>query len=523
MMYRKITFSCDFCTRRKRKCDRKQPCSLCESRRLNCEYTKQKLYETQLTNIENRIKHMEQTLIKPNNSLLQKRDKLLPDIRLIVLPETLLDYLFHQDHEHLLQLRFKRFPTVIYGVTEQYYRESAKIFWPLRFALYASGALFISQDQIPKGISDRIELVNIYLQKAQSFNYASKCDHLTVLTLEIIFNICYNINSTKEAILYFRLALQHAKLCKINSELGISRISSFDYERENIRRIWWLLYRDLSFLSNILGHGTISEGEFQVFLPKSNYYFESPSTADFYGVEIMSSAEWYTAIPAGLDLDAYHTILHRIQLKVFQHFEMELSDEDPASFFSAATINASLNDWMDQFMPYLQEAMKNIRNETNREMAWFTLYIALIYNSIRINLVLPSFMRNVIKGKDVKNLLYFDVAFEATTTSAILVNMVIKYNPNLDYFATAALLTLFPTAVFALCCTKMKILESHGYYNDIVCGIKNFSRAFQKMNQFHSMLQLLESKDLVETVIYYGIFVTRQQSEFFERPSTRHY
>lgn len=145
-----------------------------------------------MNNIEERIKHMEQSLIKPNNRFLQMRDKVRPDVRLVVLPETLEKELFQQNHEHLLYLRFKRFPTAIYGITEQYYRQSSKIFWPLRFALYASGALFISQDQLPKGITDRIELVNIYLQKAQSFNYATRCDHLTTLTLEIIFNVCYS-------------------------------------------------------------------------------------------------------------------------------------------------------------------------------------------------------------------------------------------------------------------------------------------------------------------------------------------
>lgn len=134
---------------------------------------------------------MEQNLLNPNNTVLQKRGKVRPMIKHITLTPELQYILFTTPQNHLLELRFQRFPSAIFGVTEQFYRESAKIFWPLRFALYASGALFLTPKQMPPGVSDRIELVNIYLQKAQSFNYAERSDHLTILTLEIISNICY--------------------------------------------------------------------------------------------------------------------------------------------------------------------------------------------------------------------------------------------------------------------------------------------------------------------------------------------
>lgn len=319
------------------------------------------------------------------------------------------------------------------------------------------------------------------------------------------------------------MALHHAKLSKINTERGISRISSFDYERENIRRIWWLLFRDFSFLSNLLGFSSILNSENQIFLPKSNYYFESPTSEDYFGIEVMSSDEWYTAIATGLDIDSYHAILHQIQLKAFRHFDMELSGEDYTASYYAGAIHASLNDWIDQFHPFLQSAMTAIRNSAHVENTWFSLYIALIYYSIRVKLILPNLMRNVIRGKDVRNILYFSDAYDAAITGSILVNMVQRYNPNLDFFATAALLTIFPTGFFLLCCSKLGITECESSYKDTMEGIKYFSRAFQKMNQFYSVLQLLESKDLIETVIYYGIFVTRQSSEFFERPSTRNY
>ncbi|KAJ3320583.1 hypothetical protein HDV06_005211, partial [Boothiomyces sp. JEL0866] len=509
----------------KRKCDRKQPCTFCVSKHLNCKYTQQKQFEEHLENVEQRIKLMEQKLLNPSNNIVLKREKVRPTIKHINLTADLHIELFEKPQNHLLDLRFQKFPSIIFGITEQYYRESAKIFWPLRFALYASGSLFLTPHQVPFGISDRIELVNLYLQKAQSFNFAEKCDHLTILALEIIANTCYHINSTDEAVVYFKFALQQALICGINNENELYKLSPFDYERENIRRTWWLLYRNYTTLCKLLGYGAICDADNQIFLPSARFYFESAYASDYYGIEIMSSREWYTATIPCQEVEAYHIILQRIQSKMFHHFEIELSENNLNSFYSAGAINASLLDWMHLFSPNLHQAFSIIRKKQRdeQEYAWLVVYTAFIFCSIRVNLIIPTFMRNVIKGKDVQKQLYFKEAMDAAVTCTNLVQIVMQYNPELEYFAAAVLLTLFPTAFHLLCCAKLGIPNSEDHYKFILNGIKLFSRAFQKLNQFYNVLLLLESKDLLETVIYYGIFITRQNSELMERPSAQHF
>ncbi|KAJ3268617.1 hypothetical protein HDV01_002534 [Terramyces sp. JEL0728] len=485
-------------------------------------FAKQKEFEIQLADIEQRIKQMEINLLSPNNGILRKRDKVRPIIKHIALTPELEHRLFEEDHEHLLELRFERFPCVIFGIMEEFYRQSAKIFWPLRFALFASGALFITPDQLPDGVSDRIELVNLYLQKAQSFNFGERCDHLTVLTLEVICNIY--INSTEEAILYFKLALQQARISGINSEHGISKISLFDYEKENIRRIWWILYRDYSFLCNIIGFRTMDDQENLLFLPSNKFYFESAHSSDYYGVEIMTSDEWYTACLPCQEVDGYHMLLQRIQSKMFHHFEIELSENDTLSLYSAGAINASLADWIHLFSPNLQKAFNSVRSGAleNRETTWFTIYTAFVYCSIRVNLIIPTMIRNVIKGKKVMKQLYFKEAVESAVTSTNLIQVVIQFNPKLEFLAAAVLLSLFPTGFFLLCCAKMGIPKCEEYYKQLLDGIKKFSRAFQKLNQFYGILLLLQSKDLLEAVMYYGMFITRQNTELMERPAAHH-
>ncbi|KAJ3323295.1 hypothetical protein HDV06_002068 [Boothiomyces sp. JEL0866] len=193
MIYKNMRYACDFCTKRKRKCDKQLPCGLCESKRVKCTYSHQKDLELQLVNVEQRIRELQQNLLKPKNHIYKSRVMIQPQIKQVTLSKELEVELFERDHEHLLQLRFSKYPCIIYGVKESYYRESAKIFWPLRYALYASGALFVKDDQVPNGIADRLELVNLFLQKAQSFNFAENCTPLTVLTLETICNACYRI------------------------------------------------------------------------------------------------------------------------------------------------------------------------------------------------------------------------------------------------------------------------------------------------------------------------------------------
>ncbi|KAJ3323293.1 hypothetical protein HDV06_002066 [Boothiomyces sp. JEL0866] len=504
----------------KRKCDRGSPCSLCDTKKIKCMYSHQKELSNRLHIFEERIKQLERNLIKPNYTNFETK-RPLPAVLRITLTKELEKELFEKDHDYLLDLRFKKFPPVVFGMTEAFYRESAKIFWPLRFALYANGALFIDNSQLPKGVSDRIELAVIFLQKAQSFNFARKCDYTTVLTLETITSVCYQIQFSDCTILYYKLALLHARLSGINSEKGLAKITLFDYERENIRRLWWVLYRDYSSFPKFLVDSRIYDYENQLFLPSDRFFFESPTALDYYGIEIMTSSEWYTCCMPNLEIEAYHSILQRIQLKTSTYTDLELTANRFDNFYIAGCINSSLIEWRVSFLPISTRYFEVIksRKDKDRDKAWFAVYIALLYYSVRINLVLPTFMRNVINGKNVTRQLYFKEAVDAAISCGQLIRLIRGFNPDLEYFEVVALLKLFTPTFFLLCCTKLDVSGAKTHYNELIDGVKQFSVAFQKLNQFHKILLHMESMDLLEAVIYYGIFIGRQKEELVERPA----
>ncbi|KAJ3308826.1 hypothetical protein HDV04_000780, partial [Boothiomyces sp. JEL0838] len=445
----------------------------------------QKVVEGQLELIERRIKRMEQNLLIPGNYNRERRDQLQTQITSITLTREVEIELFEKEHDYLLQLRFKKFPCVVLGVTEEFYRQSAKIFWPLRFALYASGALFIMDHQLPTGIANRIELVNIYLHKAQSFNYMECCDYISVLTLETIANVCYQLNCINESILYFRLALQFARICKINSEEGISRITVFDYEKENIRRLWWLIYRDYASFPRHLKYGTISDTENQLFLPSANIYFEVGAEGDYYGMQLMSSDEWYTCSLPDLDVEAYHCIIQRIQVNVHRFVDIELNGNNLSSVYFAGCINASLVDWKNCFNPKISHSRFLIQNRISKdqERAWFTKYTELVYYSSRMNLAIPTFMRNIIDGKNVLEQLYFKEAIQAAIACAETVQLILDYNPELNYIAVISLLTLFPAGFLLLSCKKLHVVDTSKAYNTSIPedeSISQYSQAYGK-------------------------------------------
>ncbi|KAJ3269710.1 hypothetical protein HDV01_001099 [Terramyces sp. JEL0728] len=330
-----------------------------------------------------------------------------------------------------------------------------------------------------------------------------------------------------EARIYYRLALQYAKSSKINSESGIVKLTPFDYERENIRRIWWLMYTNYAIVPKHLGYGTIVDMENQIFLPSNKFYFESATHLDYYGVEIMSSEEWFTASLPNQSIEAYHALLLRIQSKLHRYVNLELSHMIPGLEYIAGTISSSLNEWMDAFSVKLQQSFYIIKNRIAKDfdVSWLSVYTACVYNSNRINLMMPKFMKNVIKGKNVLLQLYFKEALDAALSNAQIVSLLLRYNPQLQFFTSIGLFSLFPCAFFLLCCTKIgnfAVESINTAYKLHLEGLNQYRLAFQKLNQFYGILVHLQDKDLLESIIYYGIFTGRRMDELMERPASSH-
>ncbi|KAJ3269709.1 hypothetical protein HDV01_001098 [Terramyces sp. JEL0728] len=447
-----------------------------------------------------------------------------PNIPEIFLSKELELELFENNHDYLLELRFQKFPSTTTVVSEQYYRESAKHFWPLRFALFSSGSNFVTNDLLPNGIANRLELGNIFLQKAQSFTFAHNYDHLTVLTLSTIGSVLFHSDKKDSMLIYTKLAIEMAKMLRINTEEGINNITPFDYEREHIRRIWWLMYSNFVQIPNSFGLETISNLEHGIFLPSNNALFESATSNDYYGIEIMSSEEWYTALIRDQSIQGYRMLLHRIQLQIHRYNQIELTDGRKETAYYVGSINASLNDWYNVFAPKLNVHLFNLKNniERNLEEAWLAVYLAIVYICNRVNLILPSFMKNVIKGKKTTQQLYFNEAVEAVLDHAKILQLIIQSNPNFQQIST---FTLFPCAFLLLCCRKIPEVTSpeiETAYRLHLEGLKLFSLSFQKVSRLNNVLVSMESMTLVDTILYFGIFKRRNMDETVGKHAANH-
>ncbi|KAJ3252770.1 hypothetical protein HK103_001269 [Boothiomyces macroporosus] len=376
--------------------------------KVECIYSKQEELDRDLNTIRERIQALEQNLIIPfKYSWERKRE--YPEYVEIQLSEKLQEELFEKNHDNLLDLRFKKFPNALTILPEAYYRESCKRYWPLRFIMYASGSNFLTGDLLPEGLSSRLELANIYLQKAQSFNFARNYDHLTVLTLNSIASVLFHLDEKDASIVYVKLAVLMAKKIGMNTEKGVGKMSHFDYERENIRRIWWLIFSNFSLTPVSFGIDTMVDADNEIFLPSDNFYFEPGTPNDYYGIEIMSSAEWYTCTLKHQSLQGYRMLLHRIQLKIHRYNQLELSENRNDLAYIAGAISSSLEEWKITLSPIIDSFLIKLRFniKVDVEKGWLAAYLGLVYNSCRINLVLANFMKNIIKGKNVEQQLYF--------------------------------------------------------------------------------------------------------------------
>ncbi|KAJ3320570.1 hypothetical protein HDV06_005195 [Boothiomyces sp. JEL0866] len=484
------------------------------------------MQEKQLELMEDRIRTLEQNLIIPAKYYWQvkKQQTDFADIPEIFLSKELEKQLFEKNYDYLLDLRFLKFPSTTTIVLENYYRESAKMYWPLRFVLYSSGSNFVTNDMLPRGIANRIELGSVFLQKSQSFNFAKDYDHLTVLTLSTIGSVLFHSDKKESMLIYTKMAIEMAIMLGINTEEGIAKITPFDYEREQIRRIWWLIYANFVQIPNSFGVQTIPHDFQKIFLPSDNPLFESASANDYYGIEIMSNTEWYTALIHNQSIQGYRILLHRMQLQIHRYNQIELTGELKETPYIAGSINASLKDWYTIFLPKLNFHLFNLKNgvAVKKDEAWLAVYLAIVYSCNRVNLILASFMKNIIKGRNVTQQLYFKEAVEAVLTHGKILQLIIQINPNFQQIST---FTLFPCAFFLLCCRKIPEVYSTDIelaYQLHLEGFKLFSRAFQKVGRLYTILQSMESMPIVEAIIFFGIFKKRNMDETVEVQAPNH-
>ncbi|KAJ3268905.1 hypothetical protein HDV01_002104 [Terramyces sp. JEL0728] len=498
--------------------------SLCASKNIPCSYSELEQLESTLNIVEARIQELELNLVVSYEYKDKKKESVEPQH--VVFPVHIASHLLSLNISYIYELGFKKFCFPLSLVEDTFFRATADIFWPLKLAICAAGAAYLKPAVVPDQLADRLELSKLYLHQAQSFDFMNNCDHITVLTLFCISRVLFSIAmltlglDEKDAMLvHIRLAIDTAKVIGINTEEGIARLSHFDYERENIRRIWWFLVANFSLVPNSVGVSKITDSDQCLFLPSENFYFEAASAQDYYGIEIMSNQEWYTPSLACESLQAHRILLNRIQLKIQLYIKLEFSN-DQGSTYVAGAIDASLHEWNHLFSPIVKLHVFYIKTRVATDLvkAWLAVYIAIAYNGSRVNLILPKFIKNVIKGRKLAGQLYFKEAAEAAIQNSYLLNLIIKANPNFEYLEPNTLISLFPCAFFLMCCRKViPDYQIENAYNLHLHGIKLFGIAFQKYSRLHNILVYMEKMTLLNSIIFYGIFKRRNLDETVEK------
>ncbi|KAJ3251808.1 hypothetical protein HK103_002051 [Boothiomyces macroporosus] len=508
----KLVYTCDYCIKRKRKCDRRLPCSLCLEKNIKCRYSQQETVIKKYKRMESRIRHLEMLLIMPFKHTWEHRTK-EPPVERYQLSNDLEYYLFCTNHDYLIDLRFQKLPSIFSYVSREYFIESAKQFWPLRFSLYATAALYLPDQLIPKGLNNRIEMAHAYLEKAGSFNFINENSHLAVLTLAQLAFTHLRKNGIKlgldgkEAYLYADMGLAFAKHLGMNTEAGLAKLSSFDYERENMRRTWWLLYN--LYTINPKKFSAISSSDNQIFLP-GNFYFEAGSPSDYYGIEIMSSSEWYIPCIPNQDFQAYRIILHKIVHNILNYVHLELLNETENIRYIAGSLNSSLLEWYNNAIDIIHYHGRMLISQNVKEpqLTWMVLSVYIMYNNARVELIIPSIMKNIIKGKKIENSLYFKEALQSCMANIYVLELIKTYNQQFEHLHAYIIYLLFVCAFLLQCCIKlpMSTLEIKQAYQKHVELLSLHGKVFQRTELYYKLILELEEMELYQAVLAYGEF-----------------
>ncbi|KAJ3251309.1 hypothetical protein HK103_002469 [Boothiomyces macroporosus] len=476
--------------------------------------------------IEERIKKLEMLLIVPFKHSWETKDfsDAVNQIPIIQISKDIESQLFEENRDYLIDLRFAKIPSSATLVTEDYFRGCANQFWPLKCILYSGGALYATSEQIPAGLINRLEMSTLYLEKALTFNFCTQNDPVTVLTLSQIGTQLVRLDKP-DSYLYFKMAIKYAKMLGINSEDGIAKISPFDYERENIRRIWWFLYSIFALSTQKFEDEAIKDSDCQLFLPSDNINFRFNSIEDYQGKELMASTEWYTHCIPNQSVLAYKIILHRIQIKLHKYVLLFLRKESDEIEYIAGALDGSLRGWYDCTIGIFNSCVYQIktRQMQQEEHCWLALTTYLMYNCVRIELINPRFMHCIMKDKPVDKILHIREAITAALNNTQLLELIESYNPNFQYISPLIIALIYRSAFFVQCIMRIPELEKDYYvraYEKHLQLFQLYEKSFQRKAVFYKLLKHTEDLDLYSAILFFGELKANNRLLSLEKPKS---
>ncbi|KAJ3271267.1 hypothetical protein HDV01_006939 [Terramyces sp. JEL0728] len=513
--------TCDHCVKRKRKCDRGKPCSNCIAAKIECVYSesKPKAGDTQ-RELEERLKRLESLLSEAysNTSPYSSETSILPlqmehmDVNKPTLKterdltDELRKYLFEKDHDDLLDLALLYQNSPYSCLHEEYIRTSAKSLHPLKYILYSFGSLIARPDMIPEGLNNRIEMSHVYYEKAVSYFplLISNPTVTGVLAMVYIFHTAARLKKDHECQIYFASTLDTAKELGINNEESLFNLSPFDYERENIRSIWWIMYQLDSYLIE-KSKNLIRDSDNQIYLPMNSELLLQPKDKKLatLGMQVLNSNEWYTPGIANQSLTTYKILLYRIYRKVLKLFSLTQKNAIKDCNYIVGTLQASLSEWKCSLPDYIDNHIQILQNNlpiTDPKTTWFVAQLLIHHNEIRNLLNTPFLLRRLVRETEhLPKIKIFNDSIKIAHDNAKLLN--------------------FPL----ICASKLDLPPPHAHHIresidiHIKC-IQNHCLAFGKSNTISEMaFQLMGKATVAQMAIDYANF--RYQGKFPNLPS----
>ena len=354
--------------RKKRKCDRQRPkCSSCVASRLECHYLPSKTLEDRLENLEQMLSQ------KVNFDFVSSTEP-----NTIPVTDKVKTAILQQDNIDL-KLRGAKIttfdlinPELVLTLNNPVIDNAAKCLGSLRssYIFHMDGNLNPENALLYK--RNNVRDAFIYYEKAVSY-FSQTIAHqnpVSVLALLYLAVACLGVDRISEGLSYYTLAVQMAKFIGLNKEEHLDHLASHNYDKEQLRAVWWSLYMfdRFSFQKNT---SLINDEENLLYLPNTVGHMAN------YSMQIMSSPEWFTPTLPEQSLHSLRIILYRIMGRTLRFNYLTRYEPNHADLinpiYNMLSLDASLREWWRQIPPDVVNQFKLVQTDIcipNPQFTW---------------------------------------------------------------------------------------------------------------------------------------------------------
>jgi len=373
------------------------------------------------------------------------------------IPRSVRQLLFESEREDLLVLSFKVIDCPYLFLKEDYIRAGAKLSLMVRYAVYAMGSAVAPPSHVPEGIVNRKEMALVFYEAA-SAHFASVIStpkEIGVLGLLMLSLAALKLERVREGLSFFTLTIKMAQDLGINKEATLTTLSQLDYERENMRGLWWCLYLLDRFLLE-RNCNNITDDMNQVFLPSFDKapFDHSQDKLPDYGLQIMSSPEWYTPALPNQSLEAYRLLLWRIAGKTLNFNYLTKTQPNAHAIanplFIMASLEGSLREWWRGLPEYILSHVNLGQSDApivDPAYTWRVMYSLVQFNHVKSLVYHPCLLKNTLESPILasKSKAFLE-SVETAKNNAQLLACYLRRNPQFEHCTTTVGTFMFHTA-----------------------------------------------------------------------------